>query len=199
MDKLCVKCGTYQRYKNGSCVFCAGEYRKANAEKRNTYQRAYAAKNPLVMKEQNKKYREENKQKIREKQKEWESNNRDHVNSKCREWRKNNPEKAFLIAKRYRQANPEAKALIAHNRRTLIKGDKPTTDIVRKLYQSQNGKCVCCGADLKKHGFHLDHIVPLSKGGRHIDSNLQLLTPTCNRSKSDKDPIDFMQSRGLLI
>ena len=30
-------------------------------------------------------------------------------------------------------------------------------------------------------------------------ANLQLLCPTCNTKKSAKHPIDFMQSRGLLL
>src|SRR4029077_7929174 len=36
--------------------------------------------------------------------------------------------------------------------------------------------------------FHVDHIIPISKGGRHILSNLQLTHPRCNQSKSAKLP-----------
>ena len=46
---------------------------------------------------------------------------------------------------------------------------------------------------------HVDHIVPLAKGGQHVASNIQILCPTCNVRKSAKDPIDFMQSRGFLL
>ena len=41
----------------------------------------------------------------------------------------------------------------------------------------------------KAHGkamYHVDHITPLSKGGSHCPSNLQLATAKWNQSKSDK-------------
>lgn len=40
---------------------------------------------------------------------------------------------------------------------------------------------------------------PLARGGTNQRTNLQLLCPPCNLSKSAKDPIDFMQSRGFLL
>ena len=40
---------------------------------------------------------------------------------------------------------------------------------------------------------------PLALGGSNDKANLQLLCPTCNAKKSAKHPIDFMQSRGLLL
>jgi len=36
---------------------------------------------------------------------------------------------------------------------------------------------------------HLDHIVPLSKGGQHILSNVQTLCRKCNITKSDTLPV----------
>jgi 5-methylcytosine-specific restriction endonuclease McrA len=36
-------------------------------------------------------------------------------------------------------------------------------------------------------GFHLDHVVPLYKGGLDVDSNLQVLDPACHDKKTLKD------------
>lgn len=35
-------------------------------------------------------------------------------------------------------------------------------------------------------GIHIDHIIPVSKGGMTVDSNLRVLCARCNGSKSDK-------------
>lgn len=45
----------------------------------------------------------------------------------------------------------------------------------------------------------MDHIMPLALGGTNTDDNIQLLCPTCNRSKHAKHPVDFMQQRGFLL
>lgn len=69
---------------------------------------------------------------------------------------------------------------------------------VESIGNHQRWKCVVCKKNIKK-SFHLDHIFPLSKGGVHLPSNVQLLCPSCNLRKSAKDPIVFMQERGFLF
>ena len=36
-------------------------------------------------------------------------------------------------------------------------------------------------------------------GGKNIDSNVQLLRSECNYKKAAKHPIDYMQSKGMLL
>ena len=66
-----------------------------------------------------------------------------------------------------------------------------------RLFASQQGKCAVCRLKVEK--MHLDHIFPLAGGGSNDDSNIQLLCPACNQSKSAKHPVEFMQSRGFLL
>jgi 5-methylcytosine-specific restriction endonuclease McrA len=48
-------------------------------------------------------------------------------------------------------------------------------------------------------GYHKDHVVPLALGGEHAPNNIQLLCPACNLSKGARHPVDFMQSKGMLL
>jgi 5-methylcytosine-specific restriction endonuclease McrA len=99
----------------------------------------------------------------------------------------------------WRQSNPGAMAAYSANRKALeiSAGGSYTTKDVQRLLVLQKKHCACCGQRLRK--FHVDHIQPLSKGGTNGPENLQLLCPSCNLSKSAKDPLAFMRSRGFLL
>ncbi len=53
-------------------------------------------------------------------------------------------------------------------------------DVVRMLNE-QSGQCNFCRIQLSE--YHIDHVVPLARGGSNWPSNLQLLCPPCNISK----------------
>jgi hypothetical protein len=71
----------------------------------------------------------------------------------------------------------------------------------RCVLKNFNGICPKCGKSgipiKKKHHmdymdengklFHVDHIVPVSKGGTRYISNLQVLCPDCNKHKWEND------------
>lgn len=52
----------------------------------------------------------------------------------------------------------------------------------------ERDKCICqiCGKYCKRSEIEIDHIKPISKGGKTILSNLQVLCIKCNRTKSNK-------------
>jgi len=47
-----------------------------------------------------------------------------------------------------------------------------------------------CGRCQSTENLEIDHIIPLSKGGRHDEDNFQVLCRTCNRKKSNKFDVD---------
>jgi len=47
-------------------------------------------------------------------------------------------------------------------------------------------KCKICGANGNDSKLHVDHIIPVSKGGKTEMGNLQTLCQKCNAGKSDK-------------
>ncbi len=64
------------------------------------------------------------------------------------------------------------------------------TDKLREYIKERDHyTCQMCGASIYTHPniqFHIDHIIPVSKGGTTEESNLQTLCSHCNLSKSNK-------------
>lgn len=114
-------------------------------------------------------------------------------------WRQNNQDQYRQCQKKYRSENPDRFRIHAQNRRNLERGGSLSQGLVDKLIGLQRGKCSCCRVDLKKTKFHMDHILPLARGGEHADDNIQLLCQSCNQAKHAKHPVEFMQSRGMLL
>lgn len=116
-------------------------------------------------------------------------------------WYRENIEKRSIARAAWIKANPEKGRLYAQNRRQrkINNGTGLSTNIVGELMLLQKGKCIACLKNLSVTGYEIDHIHPLFRGGKHADSNVQLLCPSCNRIKGTKEPSMFMQSMGFLL
>lgn len=119
------------------------------------------------------------------------------------EYSKNPPENWEEVRKRFKECfdDLEIKAK-RHNIYEYVLGGesdikllqmrKFSQEDIRRRYQEVKGVCEHkkynnCKFDGKPwHKFHADHKKPWSKGGKTEYSNLQLLCPSCNSSKSDK-------------
>jgi 5-methylcytosine-specific restriction endonuclease McrA len=53
------------------------------------------------------------------------------------------------------------------------------------IYSRCNGKCAYCD-ETDRRILQFDHIVPLSRGGRHAIDNIQLACRLCNQSKGPR-------------
>ena len=84
-------------------------------------------------------------------------------------------------------------------RRARVRGAEGTftRDDIERLYTLQKGRCVFCLEPLGED-FHVDHYLPLARGGANARSNLRLLHEACNLAKSAKHPIDHAKENGLL-
>ncbi len=64
---------------------------------------------------------------------------------------------------------------------------KLTPSMRYDIFKRDKNRCQICGATAQDGvKLHVDHIIPVSKGGKTIPSNLQTLCDRCNLGKSDK-------------
>lgn len=161
------------------------EYRKNNVDRVKTAEKAYRDKNIAAEKARHAEYRAKSKRKITESSAIYYKKNKEKITANNAAWN---------------AAHPESRRLRNHTRRAkeTASGGKLSKGLTEKLFKLQRGKCACCGLPLGKN-YHLDHRVPIARGGANEDSNMQLLRKYCNQTKSAKDPIKFMQSKGFLI
>ena len=100
----------------------------------------------------------------------------------------NRPEewkRSYNKRRRDRFANdPEYRRLVNKRCQARLPWKLKPDDIERKM-QEQNFKCGICGEPLDSN-YHLDHILPVSKGGASTYENLQVAHSTCNLAKRDK-------------
>ena len=62
-----------------------------------------------------------------------------------------------------------------------------TKALRQKIMIRDNYTCQICGKYMPDEiGLHIDHIIPVSKGGKTIESNLQVLCSKCNGRKSNR-------------
>jgi 5-methylcytosine-specific restriction endonuclease McrA len=76
---------------------------------------------------------------------------------------------------------------VSRNNRRAVVGRHSSADIA-SLLRIQRGNCAGCSAGLAGK-FHVDHIIPIARGGTSWCGNLQLLCASCNLTKSSLLPI----------
>lgn len=101
-----------------------------------------------------------------------------------REWRASRPS----YHSDWHKAHPEVGRAKNHRRMAIIAaavGNHTAADI-RDLLSAQVRRCAYCDGDLTMLGYHVDHVVPLSRGGSNARDNLAASCPACNMAKGDK-------------
>lgn len=71
--------------------------------------------------------------------------------------------------------------------------EKMTPKLRYQIMKRDHFRCVICGASAEEGAkLHVDHVQPVSKGGKTVESNLRTLCDRCNLGKSDQyDPNGF--------
>ena len=58
-------------------------------------------------------------------------------------------------------------------------------DVMLKVVRRDGQMCQVCGRNVPDRELHLDHLIPVSRGGTSSVENLRVLCAQCNRDKSD--------------
>lgn len=171
----------------------------ANKEARKAQVAAYRAANPDKCKALREKWRHENPEKWDAFHKQYRDENQEKHRIYCREWRQKNRERADAKIAEWHAAHPEWKRIKVQNRRArkMASGGRLSRGLVPKLLEAQGWRCIGCACDLRKSGYHLDHQMPLARGGAHADENMQMLCPHCNCTKGARDPVEWEREMGL--
>lgn len=148
---------------------------------------------------QNKEYQSKNKEAKAEYDRIRREAKRDEINAKKREYYHT---KGKAVEKIWRAANWDKVLTYARNskakRRAIERSyDLPAGDLITWV-DSQPKVCTYCKC-LCEDSYHIDHIVPLSKGGAHSLDNLTIACPFCNISKGNKTLNEWSSPKQELI
>ena len=120
-------------------------------------------------------------------------------NEKAAAYRAAHKEEIAAYMKAYRKAHPEETSAKMSRRRAreLQAEGTHTAGDIRDQYTRQKGKCFWCGGRVGKQ-YHVDHVVPLSRGGGDGPDNLVIACAACNLQKGDKLPHEWAKGGRLL-
>ncbi len=104
---------------------------------------------------------------------------------RARRWRTRHPELFKERIKAWGTLHPENRKASARRRRAKKSENGAyvvTLEDLRKLWIRQEGVCYICGSPIVGER-HLEHIIPVKRGGRHAIGNLAWAHPHCNLTK----------------
>jgi 5-methylcytosine-specific restriction endonuclease McrA len=144
------------------------------------YAREWARKNSDVVNARVRAYHQKNKDELNLKRAIRAQRNPAQTKQSRRRWAENNPEKM------------RASRIKALQKRRLLEKSSTYQIPVKAIMKLQKNACFYCGA---KENIEIDHIVPISKGGRNSEGNLISACVACNRSKGAKFLMEWKLKR----
>lgn len=218
--KRCVRCGVekpltdFHRLRSSKdghhhyCRSCKSEHARASYQRNRdhilAYQARYRAEHPDKVAEVKRQSRLKKIDAYKAQERAYYRANREKRIAYSRRYhkldRQQNPEKYRERNRRYKAQNPDKVRQDNHIRRVRRLGadGKHTASDIRRQYRAQKGRCYYCNQPLGD-AYHVDHVIPLSRGGSNSPENIVIACPTCNLSKADKLPHEWSGNGGRLL
>lgn len=124
------------------------------------------------------------------------SDGRRHICKACAKaavvaWREEDPERwrQRMLAdhERRKEKDPEAvrrwKRSVSARRRARLREAAVERVDLTAVWERDEGVCGICGEPADSLDWHLDHVIPIARGGEHSMANVQVAHPICNRRK----------------
>lgn len=173
------KCSTRPCGVQSRCRECrrlaAIEYRARTQERRLAYNREYYAKNA----DARAKYYESRRDELIEAMRRRRAENVERDRERSRLWHKQNRDRHNELNRNYRARR---------------RGQFVETVVPLVVLERDDGVCGICGGDVDPFDFHVDHKVPISRGGLHSYDNVHVAHPMCNWRKADKTLSEFLEA-----
>jgi len=157
------------------------EYYSKNKEKIKTRTLEWRIKNKDKAKEIARRCWQKNKSKTKIRISMWRAKNRSHIAKYEANYRKAN--RSVIIAK-----NNHRRAV--KNKQTSAEEKASAKEKIANIMMLEKSVCGYCGMEHETKRMHVDHIVPISRGGRHAADNIQIACQRCNTSKGDRMLVD---------
>jgi 5-methylcytosine-specific restriction endonuclease McrA len=107
-----------------------------------------------------------------------------------------NPARKRRNEQAYRARYPERIYARVRNRKLRVRqapGRHTGADVLRQR-EAQGDRCWWCACDVAG-GYHVDHLIPLARGGSNGPENIVISCPRCNLSRGAKLPHEFKEAQ----
>lgn len=153
------------------------QYYESHAEEQREYHRKYRAENPDKVREINRKQYNKHPEKMREYSRNYQAVHKEQKRKYLNNYRKENPGKVHHWRLKREHSSFE---------------DFTKEDVKRQLLAQTDEKgrlhCWLCGRVIEGQ-YHIDHWIPLSRGGTNKSDNIRIMHPRCNLKKHAKTPL----------